>query len=264
MHHDRTIPPVLPPSWDWWEDSAADGCTNMATDAALLDTVQPGRGVWRWYRWSEPTVSFGRHERTVGQYHPDRLTAAGLSAVRRPTGGRALLHWRELTYSVVMPLDAHRRWRDGYHAVNTILLRAFTALGIPAQLSSGGPLLRPDGAACFTAPSEGEIMVAGRKLVGSAVWRVGHAYLQHGSILVHDDQHQLATLTVTPRPPLPPAAVLADLLPHDTTGHTVHQAVHRTLQDVGAVTPFTPSAAFAEAHALQRRQFTETAWLWRR
>ncbi|MFN5599430.1 MAG: lipoyl protein ligase domain-containing protein, partial [Gemmatimonas sp.] len=105
---DRTAAPargVLPRAWSWWVDGARDGVTNMAADQALLETVRPGHGTWRWYGWERPTVSFGRNERLAGRIDADTVAQAALAAVRRPTGGRALLHWRELTYSVTMPLD---------------------------------------------------------------------------------------------------------------------------------------------------------------
>ncbi|MEO7363148.1 MAG: hypothetical protein ABI120_22635, partial [Gemmatimonadaceae bacterium] len=91
-------------------------------------------GILRVYEWSAPTVSFGRHERTVGIYSPESLANAGLSAVRRPTGGRALLHSRELTYSVSLPIPDETPWATAYDCVNERLLCAMLAMGIPARI----------------------------------------------------------------------------------------------------------------------------------
>ena len=97
----------------------------MAVDAALLDLAgETACAVWRCYAWDMPTISFGRNERTRRRFSPERLREAGLHAVRRPTGGRALLHAREVTYSVAMPLDERQSWRVAYAAVNQVLLRA--------------------------------------------------------------------------------------------------------------------------------------------
>jgi lipoate-protein ligase A len=259
----------LPPRWAIWRDGAADGVTNMATDAALLATVQTEQLVWRWYAWAIPTISFGRHEATAGRFHADQVRAAGLDAVRRPTGGRALLHAREITYSVTCPLRAAIGWRVAYDAINRVLLATLQAVGVPAALSGPAPAMAPDGPICFEAPAEGEIVVAGRKLVGSAVWRQGHGYLQHGSILLHDDQPCLAEAAVRPLPPAPPAAALAQIAPA-VTAECLADALERVLgraeHPAGPVTcqPFAPSADVHRAIASQRGHFADPSWLWRR
>lgn len=261
------LAPVLPAQWRWWEDGAHDGVTNMATDQALLATVRPGAGTWRWYGWSRPTVSFGRNERTAGRFPPDGLAAAGLDAVRRPTGGRALLHWRELTYSVALPLPAEVPWRRAYDAINSMLLGALTALGLPARLAGAGKPVMPDGPVCFDLPAEGEITVDGRKLVGSAVWRQGDAYLQHGSLLLHDDQGRLASIPGAPSPAPPAAATLGSAFPHHADHELrrlVYAATHHALAGIGTVTPFVADRAWDSVLALQHGHFASHEWLWRR
>jgi len=270
---DRTAAPprgVLPRAWSWWVDGARDGVTNMAADQALLETVRPGHGTWRWYGWERPTVSFGRNARLAGRIDADTVAQAALAAVRRPTGGRALLHWRELTYSVTMPLDETLPWRAAYAAVNQLLLLMLHRLHVPAVLAGGGAPVAPEGPVCFEEPASGEITVAGRKLVGSAVWRQGGAYLQHGSILLHDDQSLLRALTPHAPPP-PPAASLAHWCPTRSDGDLTHDA-HAALQGLlteaagpdGDMAPFVPDAAFDRAQARQRAHFADSAWLWRR
>lgn len=259
----------LPTTWAIWRDGAADGATNMATDAALLATVQTDRMVWRWYAWETPTISFGRHEATSGRFSAASVRAAGLDAVRRPTGGRALLHAREVTYSVTGPLPAHVGWRAAYDAINRLLLATLHAVGVPAELAGAAPALPPDGPVCFEAPAEGEIVVDGRKLVGSAVWRQGGGYLQHGSILWHDDQARLADAAQHPLPLAPPAAALAQIAPL-VTAATLADALEAVLptwaphaRDV-TCQPFAPSADVQRAIASQRGHFADPSWLWRR
>lgn len=258
----------LPERWTWWEDGAHDGATNMAIDEALRASVRPGAGTWRWYAWAGPTVSFGRNERLVGRIAPAQLATSGLGAVRRPTGGRALLHHRELTYSVTMPLAASTPWRTAYDAVNAVLLEGLQAAGVPVEPAAGGRAIAPDGPVCFDQPAAGELTVRGRKLVGSAVWRHGDSYLQHGSILLHDDQHLLQPLTGAETPP-PPAATLSDCAPGgdaDALARQVLASIHHALHAHGEVhhRSGAPEDGWAERVASHHRHFADPVWLWRR
>jgi lipoate-protein ligase A len=112
--------------------------------------------------------------------------------VRRPTGGRAILHDREVTYSVTAPVDQDVSLRETYERINRILRSGLSRLGVIVETAgrterAGVPSTRP----CFETPFEGELVSEGAKLVGSAQWRDGGALLQHGSILVDDDQSSL-------------------------------------------------------------------------
>lgn len=250
----------------------------MATDAALMAMATPAAGVWRWYGWSTPTISFGRNERVQGRFSEARLADAGFTAVRRPTGGRALLHAREVTYSVTCALDEDLSWRDAYDAINTILCGALQDLGVPVTRAGAQPPVAPEGPVCFDMPAEGELVVAGRKLVGSAVWRQGTRYLQHGSILLQDDQALLSRAALQPLPPAPPAATLCTLLPdHDETQlhRALDAAVRQRLRSMSAgrhtemhtdavVTDFVPPASVLEEIETQRVAFLDRDRLWRR
>ncbi|BAH37804.1 hypothetical protein GAU_0762 [Gemmatimonas aurantiaca T-27] len=258
---------VLPTTWSVWPCEPADGPTNMAIDAALLAQAVPGVAVWRWYGWSAPTVSFGRNERVAGRFSPDSLAKAGLTAVRRPTGGRALLHAREITYSVTVGLASEAGWRDAYDAVNHILHGALRHMGVDVQRAGAQPPVAPDGPVCFDLPAEGELVVEGRKLVGSAVWRQGTRYLQHGSILLHDDQAMLATASMQPMDPIPPAAALLQMpgiKDAETARATLDAAVRHALPRDAIVTAFTASASLLEEIDVQHRVFTNADQLWRR
>jgi lipoyl(octanoyl) transferase len=262
--HPRTTP-VIPARWILWADHAQHGVANMATDLALLDTVPTDAGIWRWYGWSAPTVSFGRNERTVGRFDVASLAAAALPAVRRPTGGRALLHWREVTYSVALPLPRSVPWRDAYEAVNALLLATLHRAGVPARRADHGVHVPPNGPVCFDAPAEGEITLDGRKLLGSAVWREGDRYLQHGSILVHDDQGLLAGASAVPLAP-PPAATLAGVL-SDRVDHcreALVRACTAVLEAAGPLSPFSQPPGWDIARASHERRLADPAWLWRR
>ncbi len=198
------------------------------------------------------------------------MAATGLAAVRRPTGGRALLHAREVTYSATFTLAAEAGWRDAYSAINRILQGALQTIGVNATLAASRPPMAPDGPVCFDQPAEGELVMAGRKLVGSAVWRQGMRYLQHGSILLHDDQALLSRAAVCPLPPTPPAAALATVRP-DLDAWGLQGALDAALREQlrarvpGAfVTGFTPDASLLAEIRSGRHEFTNEQRLWRR
>jgi lipoate-protein ligase A len=233
-------PVVWPSRWHTLEQASAEGAALLGLDLALLDLAGRGVATVRTYRWRTPTVSFGRHEAVRSTWDVDGMRAAGWQLVRRPTGGRALLHVEVVTYAVAMPLPRIVPWSAAYAAVNARLLRALHVLGVPATLATepASPALAPRGAACFAAPSAGELLLHGAKLAGSAVWRTRDAYLQHGSLLVHDRQGELAPYR---RPAAAPASTDADA-PAVAAGNAA-------LGDVPTRWPVVPLTE-ARAHAL--------------
>ena len=113
--------------WRLLDTGARDGAWNMAADVALMERARrTGQTVFRAYAWSRPTLSFGRHESTRARFSAARIAAADLDTVRRPTGGRALLHDHEVTYSVTAPVDAAESLGDSVRRINGILRRAST------------------------------------------------------------------------------------------------------------------------------------------
>lgn len=191
----------------------ATGPHNMAVDEALLDRARhTGEGVVRIYSWSRPTISFGRNQRARGAYDATRATAAGLDVVRRITGGRALVHHREITYSVTAPVQDDDL-RASYARINALLVDALARIGAAAAIAGRSDRLpAPGSAPCFELPAEGELVHEGRKLVGSAQVRESGAWLQHGSLLVHDDQPRLRDAAIRELLPISPAATLSDAL----------------------------------------------------
>jgi lipoyl(octanoyl) transferase len=166
----------------------------MALDHALASTLRPEEAVLRLYGWSTPTVSFGRNEPVVGLYDPDRAEGHGIDVVRRPTGGRAVLHDAEVTYAVVVPQRAMGGARDVYVQINRGLVAALAALGAPVTVATEGRSAPLDAGPCFQIPVDGEVTALGRKLVGSAQARIDGALLQHGSIMLSGDQSRLGLL----------------------------------------------------------------------
>ena len=249
------------------------GAENMARDTALqARAAETSETVFSIYSWARPTLSFGRHQPAMGLYDLARIRAAGVDVVRRPTGGRAILHNREVTYSVTAPLEDAEPLRATYSRINRILLDGLTRLGVVAGLASPGeraqaPGIRP----CFETPGEGELVADGGKLVGSAQWRDGGALLQHGSILVEDDQSSLpsfaagATNGSTGGGSIAQPATLAALLGRAPDAAEVASAMFdavRSLEDADA-SEFTEDEIRAEA--LQHLpRFLDEEWTWRR
>jgi len=177
-------------AWRLLLDPPATGAWNMAVDEVLLDGVADGSAppTLRFYEWTPACLS-------LGYFQPFEVvdlagcSSLGVDVVRRPTGGRAILHDRELTYSVALPLRL--LGNDGgvlvsYHRLSQALERGLNRLGVPVVLApETAAQPGPDhGPVCFDRPSAHEILLDGRKLVGSAQMRRATAILQHGSILI--------------------------------------------------------------------------------
>ena len=245
-----------------------DGPGNMALDHALMVRARrTGESVLRVYEWSAPVLSLGRNQRALGAYDDAELMRRAIAVVRRPTGGRALLHHREITYSVTAPVTAGESLGAAYHRVNRLLLHALASLGVAAALARPRTrAMTPSAIPCFAEPAFGEIVVADRKLAGSAQWREDGALLQHGSIIVDDDQAILPLVMRVPPDPSPPPATLRDALGRAPAAREVAEALFtsvRQLEDAAA-----SALASCEVDALDAHSFADhyrdPAWTWRR
>jgi lipoate-protein ligase A len=254
--------------WRHLVSEPLDGAANMAWDQALMGRARrTGEAVFRIYAWRRPTLSLGRNQTARGAYDLERATGLGVDFVRRPTGGRALLHHREVTYSVTAPDAFDATLSGAYARINALLLEALRALGVPAELAA--PAVRtpaPGLAPCFDQPAAGEIVVAGRKLVGSAQWRHEGALLQHGSILLADDQGLIADLLRTPRNAVtPPAATLSAILGEAPPFGRVAEALVHALRGVAAcATPLEVDAELTRDVDRATGEFLREEWTWRR
>jgi lipoate-protein ligase A len=247
----------------------ATGAENMALDEALMRrAASTGEAALRVYGWSQPTLSLGRNQLARGCYDLTRARTLGVRFVRRPTGGRAVLHHREVTYSVTAPADRLGALGESYGHINRLLLDGLRRLGVPAEIAApmgGAPL--PSSAPCFETPVLGEIIAGGRKLIGSAQYREHDALLQHGSILVEDDQHLAAVLLATAAPAPPPLpATLRALLGRVPSMEEVASALCQSLADAEGVEPepLALDEALGEAMRRARRRYDDDSWTWRR
>lgn len=222
--------------------------------------------VFRVYSWSEPTLSLGRNQIARGRYDLRGLAQRGIPVVRRPTGGRAILHHREVTYSVTGPERDAGSLRESYERINRLLVEGLRALGAAVEIVTTPPAaIAPGIIPCFDHPSAGELVHRGRKLVGSAQWRSDGAVLQHGSILVEDDQVMLTSLLLDTVVAPPHSATLESALGRIPTVEEVAAALFEGVRRGGFLTaPCALDADLAASmHAVLPR-YLDDRWTWRR
>jgi lipoate-protein ligase A len=192
-------------TWRLLITPSADGATNMAIDEAILHALadSAGRPTLRFYQWDPPCLSLGYNERCadVDEAACERL---GYTWVRRPTGGRAILHTDELTYSVVAPADEPRVSGgivESYRRLSTGLLAGLRVLGADVFQVQTEKVTNPqEGAACFDTPSNYEITVGRKKLIGSAQVRRREMVLQHGTLPLTGDLGRIFDCLLPARP----------------------------------------------------------------
>ena len=181
-------------TWNFINTGSHDPYYNMAMDEALLNFVSRGEidPVVRFYTWNPATLSVGYFKRLKKEIDIDKVNEKGFGLVRRQTGGRGVLHDKELTYSVIVS-EEHPNMpstvTEAYRVISEGLLEGFKLLGfeayfaIPRSKEEREKLKQPRSAVCFDAPSWYELVVEGRKIAGSAQTRQKGVILQHGSLL---------------------------------------------------------------------------------
>lgn len=218
------------PCWDLLvEPHGRSGTENMSVDLALLDEAgRTGGSFLRLYRWSPPCLSFGRNEPVDTRYDRAAIERLGIDVVRRPTGGRAVWHDQEVTYAVAAPLATFGSLRESYRSIHERLAVALRRLGVPADLAPRPKALTSlHGGACFASAVGGEVVVGGRKLVGSAQVRQGSAFLQHGSILLEGSQDVVSAVRRQPSP-VSNHTTVAEILGRPVTFAEVVEVICRT------------------------------------
>lgn len=179
-------------SWRLLITSHARGAWNMAIDEAILEHVGRGESppTFRLYAWEPACLSLG-HAQPFADVDISRLKQHGWEVVRRVTGGRAILHTDELTYSIVAPSNepsVEGSVLESYNRIAQALLGAVQSLEIPVEAKEGkANHTEPLNPVCFEVPSTYEITVDGKKLIGSAQARKKKSVLQHGSLPLTGD-----------------------------------------------------------------------------
>ncbi|NDQ33835.1 lipoate--protein ligase family protein [Staphylococcus aureus] len=189
-------------TWNFINTGSKDPYYNMAMDEAFLNFVSRGEidPVIRFYTWNPATLSIGYFQRLQKEIDIDKVKEKGFGLVRRQTGGRGVLHDKELTYSVIVPESLPNMpstVTEAYRVISQGLLEGFKNLGfdtyfaVPKTPEERQKLKQPRSSVCFDAPSWYELVVEGRKIAGSAQTRQKGVILQHGSILQDIDIDEL-------------------------------------------------------------------------
>ncbi|MFJ7953415.1 biotin/lipoate A/B protein ligase family protein [Lysinibacillus sp. NPDC096418] len=192
-------------TWYFLNSGKCSPSFNMALDEALLDWHSEGLipPVIRFYEWEPATVSIGYFQRAEKDINIEAVRAQGLGFVRRPTGGRAVLHEHELTYSIIVTEsypNMPETVTEAYRVLSEGILQGFQNLGmdayfsVPATEEQLADLKKPKSAVCFDAPSWYELVVEGKKVAGSAQTRQKGVILQHGAILLDLDEEKLLSV----------------------------------------------------------------------
>lgn len=191
--------------WRFIDSGNCSPAFNMALDEALLEWHSEGKipPTIRFYGWNPPTLSIGYFQKVEKEIDMEAVKKYGLGFVRRPTGGRGVLHDQELTYSVIVS-ESHPNMpqtvTEAYRVISQGILEGFRFLGLDAYFAvpkteeEKADLKNPRSAVCFDAPSWYELVVEGRKVAGSAQTRQKGVILQHGSILLDLDEDMLFSL----------------------------------------------------------------------
>ena len=195
--------------WRFIMSDAMSPDMNMAVDEAILTAHSEGKvpPTVRFYTWNPATLSIGYFQKSEKEIDTEEVAKRRIGFVRRPTGGRAVLHDKELTYSVIVS-EKHPQMpssvTEAYKVISLGLLYGFQALGLKAEMVSLASeeekekYSSPGSSACFDSPSWYELVVEGKKVAGSAQTRQKGVILQHGSILLDMDVELLFSLLKFP------------------------------------------------------------------
>ena len=229
-------------------DSSQSGYVNMAVDLCSMRMVQDGIAdiIFRTYTWDPHCLSIGRFQKANREADIKRLLEDGFHIVRRPTGGRAVWHGHELTYSVVARTDhplVSGTISESLEKVAAILTDGLKASGVPAvlnaksrELSEAGRKYNP----CFTSHGRSEIMTPdGKKLVGSAQARSRGVFIEHGSIIFTNQQ----TMAV-------------DYLPREASSSLKERMRELLVNGVGTVLDYAPDLTTEALADSLHRQFS--------
>lgn len=257
-------------AWRLILDPPHDGPTNMAIDEVLALACARG---WsppslRLYRWAVPTVSLGYNQFIQNEVDLTTCGQRGIPLVRRPTGGWALLHDQELTYSLALPTSAgSRSVLQDYRWIGNCLLLALRKLGVVATMSRGARTRSQGGGVCFISPSRHELAVDGRKLVGSAQRRFNYAFLQQGSLLMDIDYPTWIALFPQTKELEARATALRFVLRISPPWEEVARAIRAGFEegagvhmDQGELTP----REWKAARGLVQKRYRTTDWTFRR
>lgn len=254
------------------EPEPCRGSWNMAVDEVLFMKAQAeGSTFLRFYRWERPTASVGYSQDVRRVADVEYCRKHGVDLVRRVTGGKLVLHHREVTYALASaePETFGATLGESYRRISRGLMRGLELFGLAPSLAETSPEAYVKGTMpCFAFPARDEVEVGGRKIIGSAQKRTGAAFLQHGSIPLESDA-ELLRAVARPGGGVEGAGMtsLAEAAGRPVAFEEAADHLARGLSEFFAVRldPFVLSAADREAAAeLEVRRYANDAWTFRR
>jgi len=186
--------------WRFIDTGINNGFSNMSIDEAILDAHSQGftPPTMRIYRWSPPALTLGYFQSMEKDVYQGRCAELGIDVIRRLTGGRAVLHHNELTYSIVTS-ERHgfsKSIEQSYKLLSKGLIAAYKMLGLEVCMVPNERGL--SSAACFTSAGSADLTFQGRKIAGSAQFRKGDTILQHGSLPISLDPRLISSILKFP------------------------------------------------------------------
>ncbi len=265
-------------TWRVIQHPPAEGAWNMAVDEAILESIIAGEAppTLRLYAWQPGCLSLGRAQ-PFSDVDTLALAKNGWDVVRRPTGGRAILHIDELTYAVIAP-ETEPRVEGGvlesYLRLSEALLRALELIGLAAQANEKDANKKPKktNPVCFEVASNYEITVKGKKLIGSAQARRKAGILQHGTLPLYGDLDRIITALYFPddkahnqarKGLLQHAATVEQVLGITPTWQAASDAFQKAFQDVLNLDLVPGSLTEGEnqkAHELMQKKYAHSSW----
>jgi lipoate-protein ligase A len=181
------------------ENTPLDSSWNMAVDEYLFQSLtEEPQTIVRFYAWKNPTVSLGYSQKILEVADVEFCKKNGIDIVRRMTGGKLVLHHKEVTYSLASS-DTEiftATLVDSYRFISEALMKGLEKMGLTPSLASPAPQEYVRGnLPCFSYPSRNEVEVSGKKIIGSAQKRGGSKFIQHGSIPLEEDDELLTSIT---------------------------------------------------------------------
>ncbi len=192
-------------NWDYINTGFNTGKFNMQFDIKLATEFSGENPILRFYRWKPFCISLGANQ-DFCSINEEKAASENIEVVKRPTGGRAILHSEELTYSVIYPIGFNSSARDVYHQINLALLKGlkiYDAALTDVELETEQPNFpnfykEEKSIICFAVSAKSEIKFRGKKLIGSAQRKLGNTILQHGSILGTEHHKKIIDYLVLP------------------------------------------------------------------
>lgn len=255
--------------WRFLDTGIQSAAMNMAIDEALLLSCDEQPHITlRFYGWARPTLSLGYFQ-SISEIDLIECERRGFDWVRRLTGGRAVLHDHELTYSVIAPIETlGASIAQSHEKISRALALGLEKLGVHAEFTRSRASVKETSAACFAVPARVELTVQGKKVIGSAQVRTKKSLLQHGSIPITIDFDALAAVLKIKHSELlrKKAAGLAEFLGYAPTLDALKDAVRRGFAEFFKIALHPQELSWKEqalAEKLCAEKYATRAWNWR-